>query len=117
MQIDFKNNFNNVFRASSFRKLCGALANIVPFTRSFYGVHYSLYQYGWHVEGVIIIESTLGTRHGDPLGGLLFTLTHYQVLLETIMRAPSCVFPSLMNDTHIVKLMNEIICTFDHLLT
>jgi len=33
------------------------------------------------------------------------------------MRAPSCIFPSLANDTHIVELMNEITYAFDHLLT
>jgi hypothetical protein len=60
--------------------------NIVPFTKLFYGVHSSLYyQHGLHVEGVIIIESSLGTRQGDPLGGPLFTLAHYQTLLKTIV--------------------------------
>jgi hypothetical protein len=33
------------------------------------------------------------------------------------MWVPSYVFPSLTNDTHIVGPMNEITCTFDHLLT
>jgi hypothetical protein len=37
-----------------------------------------------HGEGVTLIESSLGTRQGDPLGGPLFALTHYQTLLETI---------------------------------
>jgi len=63
----------------------GSLANIVPFTRLFYGIHYPLYyQHGRHVEGVTIIESSLGMRQGDPLGGPLFALAHYRTLLETI---------------------------------
>ncbi len=49
--------------------------------------------------------------------GPLFALAHYWAFLETIMRAPSCIFPSLANDTHIVGLMNEITYAFDHLLT
>ncbi len=69
------------------------------------------------MEGVTIIESFLGTRQGEPLGGLLFTLAHYWALLETIAWAPNYVFPSLIDDTHIVGLMNEITCTFDHLST
>jgi hypothetical protein len=45
----------------------GLLANIVRFTKLFYGVHFSLYyKHGQHVEGVIIIESSLGMKWGDP---------------------------------------------------
>jgi hypothetical protein len=33
------------------------------------------------------------------------------------MHALSYIFPSLINDTHIVGLMSEITCAFDHLLT
>jgi hypothetical protein len=35
----------------------------------------------------------------------------------TIMQAPSYIFPSLANDTHIVGPMGEIICAFGHLST
>jgi hypothetical protein len=69
------------------------------------------------VEGAIIIESSLGKRQGDPLRGLLFVLAHYQTFLKIIMRAPSYIFPSLMDDIHIVGPMSEIIHAFDHLLT
>jgi hypothetical protein len=94
------------------------LAIIVPFTKLFYGVHSSLYfQHGQHVEGVTIIESSLGTKQGDPLKGPLFALAHYQTLLKTIAWAPNCIFPSLADDIHIVRRMNEITCAFDHLLT
>jgi hypothetical protein len=56
----------------------GSLANFVPFTELFYGVHFFLYfQHGQHVEGVIIIESFSGMKQGDPLGSLLFILAHY----------------------------------------
>jgi hypothetical protein len=48
------------------KKLCdvgGPLANIVPFNKLFYGVHFSLYyQHGQHVERVIVIESSSNTR-------------------------------------------------------
>jgi hypothetical protein len=33
------------------------------------------------------------------------------------MQVPSCVFPSLANDIHIMGPMNEITCAFDHLST
>jgi hypothetical protein len=69
------------------------------------------------VEGVTIIKSFLGTRQGDPLKGHLFILAHHQILLKTIVQAPSYIFPSLANDTHIMGLMNEITHAFDHLST
>jgi hypothetical protein len=69
------------------------------------------------VEGITIIESSLGIRKGDPLRGLLFILAHYQVFLETIMWVFSYVFPSLVDDTHIMGPMSEITHAFNHLLT
>jgi hypothetical protein len=44
------------------------------------------------VEGVTIIESSLGTRQGDPLRGPLFVLAHYQILLKIVMQAPTVSF-------------------------
>ncbi len=56
-------------------------------------------------------------RHGDPLRGFLFALAHYQALLKTIAQAPSYVFPSLMDNTHVVGPLNKITLAFDHLST
>jgi hypothetical protein len=56
-------------------------------------------------------------RQGDALKGPLFALVHYQAFLETIMRASNYLFPSLMDDTHIVGPMIKIILAFDHLST
>jgi hypothetical protein len=50
------------------------------------------------------IESSSGMRQGDPLGCPLFTLAHYRTFLNTIVRAPSCVYPSLVDDIHIMGL-------------
>jgi hypothetical protein len=69
------------------------------------------------VEGVNIIESSLSTRHIDPLKNHLFILAHYQTLLKTIARAPNYFFSSLTNDIHIMGPMNEIISAFDHFST
>jgi hypothetical protein len=94
------------------------LANIVPFTKLFYGVHSSLYfQHGQHEKGVIIIESFLGMKQGDPLGGHLFALAHCRAFLKIITQAPKFVFPSLMDDTHIMGTVNEFVLIFYHLST
>jgi len=46
-----------------------------------------------------------------------FALAHYRALIKTIAQAPSYVFPSLVDDIHIMGPMNKITHTFDHLLT
>jgi len=60
MQVDVKNAFNNVFQIVILKKLCDVeklLANIVPFTKLFYGTHFSIYyQHGQHVEGVTLLN-------------------------------------------------------------
>jgi hypothetical protein len=46
MQLNIENTFNNISRATIFKKLCdamGPLVNIAPFTKLFYGVDYSFY--------------------------------------------------------------------------
>jgi hypothetical protein len=68
-------------------------------------------------RGFIVIESSSGTKQGGPLNGHLFDLTHYCTFLGTITWTPNCVFPSLMDDTHILGPMNEVIFNFDHLST
>jgi hypothetical protein len=43
MQVNVKNAFNNIFRIAIFKELQdvgGCLANIVPFTKLFYGAHF-----------------------------------------------------------------------------
>jgi hypothetical protein len=69
------------------------------------------------VEGVTVIELFLGMKQGDPLGSPLFILAHYQVFLKTIMRTPNYVVPSLVDETHILRPMNEIPNVFYHFLT
>jgi len=56
-------------------------------------------------------------KYGDPLKGPLFGLAHYQILLKTIAQTPNYVFPSLVDNTHIVGPMSEIDPVFDHLST
>ncbi len=94
-----------------------------------FGKHYPLYQvvlwcslffyyqHGQHVKGVTIIESSLGMRWGDPLGNPLYVLAHYWVILKTIAQAPNYIFPTLVDDIHIMWPMSEITRTFDHLST
>jgi hypothetical protein len=44
-------------------------------------------------------------------------LAHCSAFLKTITQAPSCIFPSLTDDTHVMGPLSEITYTFDHLST
>ncbi len=48
----------------------------------------------------------------DLLGGMLFVLVHFFALHPTIMAHPTCVFPSLANDTHIIGLASNVLPIF-----
>jgi hypothetical protein len=52
---------------------------------------------------VTIIPSAMGTHQGDPWGGALFALTHFKVLCYAVNYFFSCLFPSIVDDTHIIS--------------
>jgi hypothetical protein len=45
----------------------------------------------------------------DPLGGMLFVLAQLCGLCPTIVAHLTCVFPSLVDDTHIVGLTSYVV--------
>jgi hypothetical protein len=49
---------------------------------------------------------------GDPLGGMLFTLAHFCALRFTTTTHFTCVFPSLVDDTHIVGPILNVVLVF-----
>jgi hypothetical protein len=61
-----------------------------------------------------IIQSSISTCHGDPLGGFLFTLVHFCVFHNSTDHIPSCLFPSIVNDTHIIKCALVVFKVFHH---
>ncbi len=70
-----------------------------------------------HLFDVLISVLWVWLQKNDPLGGLLFVLTHYRAFLKIIAQVSSYVFPSLTDDTHIMGLMSKIIFSFYHLST
>jgi len=50
---------------------------------------------------VTIIPSTMGIRQGDG-GGALFALAHFKALRSIVSHFPSCLFQSIVDDTHII---------------
>jgi len=49
-----------------------------------------------------ITSSQSDTQQGEPLGGMLFTLIHFRIFRHIATTHLTCVFPLLVNDTHII---------------
>jgi hypothetical protein len=54
-----------------------------------------------HESDVIVIPFSMGTCQCDPLGGNC-SLAHFTTLRSTYNHFPSCLFPSIADDTHII---------------
>jgi hypothetical protein len=61
-----------------------------------------------------MIPFAMGTHQNDPLGGALFILTHFKALRSIINIFPSCLFPSIVNDIHIIGALFIVLSTYEH---
>jgi hypothetical protein len=76
---------------------------LIPFIQSFYAPqHPFLFSHHFIIGNLFIIQSFIGTRQGDLMGGPLFVLIHFHALCSSTSLFPSCLFPSVANDTHII---------------
>ncbi len=62
---------------------------------------------------VIVIPSTMGTHQGDPLGAL-FALAHFKTLCSTVSCFLSCLFPSIVDDIHIIGPFSIVSFAYEH---
>jgi hypothetical protein len=78
------NAFNFVLRGVIFQELCvacGDILELILFVHAFYAFELPLfYIHHNHESDVIIIPFVKGTYQGDPLGKILFALTHFRAL-------------------------------------
>jgi putative effector of murein hydrolase len=51
------------------------------------------------------------------LGGALFTLTHFRALQSIINQFPFCLFPSIVNDIHIIGPLSIVSFAYEHFHT
>jgi hypothetical protein len=106
-----------------FQKLCATSGNIIqliPFVHAFYAFEspmFYFYNHYNHEGDVTLIPFTMGTHQGDPLGKAIFSLTHFKALCFTISCFPSCLFPSIANDTHIINPSSIVSSAYEHFQT
>ncbi len=51
---------------------------------------------------------------GGRGGGALFVLAHFRALRSTTNHFPSCLFPSIANDTHIIGPHSIVSFAYEH---
>jgi hypothetical protein len=56
----------------------------------------------------------MGIHQGELLGGALFVLAHFRALRSTINHFPSCLFPSIVDDIHIIDPLSIVSSTYEH---
>jgi hypothetical protein len=118
LQLDVTNAFNSVSKGVIFLKLhaiSGDIIQFIPFVHAFYTFESPLFYSHHNREGdVTIIPSAMGTLQSDPLGGSLFVLAHFRVLCFTASHFPSYLFPSIVNNTHIIGPPSIVSSTYEH---
>ncbi len=111
------NAFNSVSKGVIFQELCvasGDIIQLILFVHAFYAFESPLFYSHHNCDGdVIIIPFAMGTYQGDPLGGALFALVHFKALCSIASHFPSCLFPSITYDIHIIDPPSIVSFTFE----
>jgi hypothetical protein len=91
-------------------------SNRSPSKRSFmHFMHLNLpmfYNHHNHDGNVIIIPFVIKIHEGDPLRGPLFALIHFRALCSITNHFPFCLFPSIINDIHIINPLSTVLSTY-----
>jgi hypothetical protein len=65
----------------------------------------------------MIIPFAIGIRQGDPLRGALFALNHFRALCLIVNHFPFCLFPSIVDDIHIIGPLSIVLFVYEHFKT
>jgi hypothetical protein len=102
-----------------FQELCAKCEDIIqfiPFVHAFNAfvspLIFNHYDYEDHV--IINLPSIMGTHQNDPMGGALFTLTHFKTLHSTTSHFPSYLFSSIIDHIHIISSPSIMSYTYEH---
>jgi hypothetical protein len=91
---------------------------LIPFVCAFYAFESPLFYSHYNREGDVIVNPfAMGTHGGDLVGGAPFTVAHFRALHSAISHFPSCIFPSIIVDTHIINLPFIVSFAYKHFQT
>jgi hypothetical protein len=89
-----------------------------PFVRAFYAFESPMFYMHHNRESdVIVIFFAMGTHQGDPLGQALFALTHFKALHSIASDFLFYLFPSIVDDTHIIGSFFIVSFAYEHIQT
>ncbi len=113
------NFFNSVSTGVIFQKLRAIgedIIQLIPLVHGFYAFESPLfYNHRNREVDVIIIPFAMGTRQHDRLkGGALFVLAHFRALRSIASHFPSCLFPSILNDIHMIGPLLIVSFAYEH---
>jgi len=93
----------------------GDIIQFIPFVHTFYAFESPLIYNPHNHEGdVIFIPFAMGIHQGDLLGRALFTLAHFKALCFTTHHFPFCLFPSIVDDIHIIGPISIVSFGYEH---
>jgi hypothetical protein len=91
------------------------IIQFIAFVHAFYAFEFPKFYNHCNREGeVTIIPFAMGTHQGDIFGGALFPLVHFKTLHSTTSRFPSCLFPYIADDIHIIGPPSIISYAYEH---
>jgi hypothetical protein len=118
LHVDVNNALNFVSQTTIFQELqyfTSTLDKFFPFLQRFYGCPFPLYfLQAFLFRDFTIILSKSSTQWGDPLGGMLFILTHLHIFHPITTTHFTCVFSSFINDMHIIDHVSSVVLAFSH---
>ncbi len=96
----------------------GQLSQLFPFVHFFYGFKVPLFfNYHYSSRALSIIFSFMGICQGDPFVRVFFMLVHFHTLCCASWVSSLCLFPSLVDDTHIFDPTHVISLVSDHFVS
>jgi hypothetical protein len=114
--VNVQNTFNLVSWTTILKELqssTNTLDQLFPFVHWFYTHQSPLYfSKASRHRDLIVISFEFGTWEGDPSGRMLFALVHFRTFHPTSTSHPTCVFPSLVDDMHIIGPTLDVLHVF-----
>jgi len=87
---------------------------LIPLVRAIYAFEFPVFSSHRNCgSNVIVNPSTMGIRQGHPLGGALFISTHFRTLHYIINHFLFYLFPSIVDDIHIIGPPSIISSTYE----
>jgi hypothetical protein len=102
-------------RCQKLHVVSGNITQLILLVRAIYAFEFPLFSSHRNRENNVIVNlSTMGICQVDPLGGALFISIHFRTLHYIINHFLFYLFPSIVDDIHIIGPPSIISSTYEH---